>query len=311
VVKLGSCDTLELVLQPMRGLFCSTFREARATHNWSGPSSVSQFFGLITMPLKRVRRHGTGRRALLRAPVSCGWLAALAALTSARLGSGCATFGKAKPAADSVADAQPGSDVGSLAVSMPADASEVRDDQAAAILMLSSADQIVFPYVYGYPIYPEGALRRGIAELRAQNRQGAERALIQNDSGVTLAREELPELGCRFDGYEDRSGFVPIALSCELPAPKALGGARRPVIGAVAAFAKPDQLLQDPEIKQLFFGAFHLTSDDFAGGSGTGYFNTTHGQLAFGFAHAKLVRFTYYFDPGVKAWQDPQLWVQP
>jgi kynureninase len=82
-------------------------------------------------------------------------------------------------------------------------------------------------------------------------------------------------------------------------------------LDSVAAGAKAEQLLQDKTIQDTFMGAFHLTSDDFAAGSGTGYFNTTHGQLAFVFAKKKLTRFVYYFDPGVKGWQNPASWVKP
>jgi hypothetical protein len=129
---------------------------------------------------------------------------------------------------------------------------------------------------------------------------------------VVHASEDLPQLGCRFDGIrENVNKFVPLSLTCELPAPKSLGGAKRPVLDNVAAGAKAEQLLQDKTIQDTFMGAFHLTSDDFAAGSGTGYFNTTHGQLAFVFARKKLTRFVYYFDPSVKGWQNPALWVKP
>ncbi|HKU38397.1 MAG TPA: hypothetical protein VJR89_09630 [Polyangiales bacterium] len=196
--------------------------------------------------------------------------------------------------------------------SMPADAASVRDDPSAAILTVSSVDKAVFPYVYGYPIYPDGAASRGITRLRLDNQQGAEQSDWDDDSGVKLASEELPQLGCRFDGVrESPIQFVPISLTCELPAPKALGGARRPVVGEVSSAAKAEQLLAEPSIQQAFLGEFHLTSDDFATGSGTGYFNTTHGQLAFVFARKRLVRFIYYFDPGVKGWRNQELWMTP
>ena len=196
-------------------------------------------------------------------------------------------------------------------VSMPIDATEQRDDPGAAILTISSLDRAVFPYVYGYPIYPEGDGARGIPKLRSENAEGAELSEIEDESGVKLAREDLPQLGCRFDGVRETPiKFVPISLSCELPAPKTLGGVRRPVVGDVSSTAKPEQLLAEPSIQQAFLGEFHLTSDDFASGSGVGYFNTTHGQLAFVFSKKKLVRFVYYFDPGVKAWQSQELWTK-
>ena len=91
----------------------------------------------------------------------------------------------------------------------------------------------------------------------------------------------------------------------------ALGGAKRPVLGHVSSGAKADQLLEDKSVQDTFLGEFHLKSDDFASGSGTGYFNTTHGQLAFVFSKKKLSKFIYYFDPNVKGWQNPALWVKP
>lgn len=224
---------------------------------------------------------------------------------------GCATFGQ-KPAA-SEAEAEPetvGS--GAVAVAMPREATAVRDNRNAPILQVATAGSVVFPYVYGYPIYPDGDAARGISTLRAENWTGARQADRQDEAGVVHASEDLPQLGCRFDGIrENINKFVPLSLTCELPAPKSLGGAKRPVLDNVAAGAKAEQLLQDKTIQDTFMGAFHLTSDDFAAGSGTGYFNTTHGQLAFVFAKKKLTRFVYYFDPSVKGWQNPALWVKP
>ena len=66
-----------------------------------------------------------------------------------------------------------------------------------------------------------------------------------------------------------------------------------------------------PLLREVFLGAWHLKSDDFDAGSGVGYFNTTHGQLAFSFSKKRLQKFVYYFDPSVKGWQNPTLWVTP
>jgi hypothetical protein len=224
---------------------------------------------------------------------------------------GCATFGS-KPAS-SEAEAEPETLANSnVTVTMPREAAAVRDNRNAPILQVATAGSVVFPYVYGYPIYPDGDAARGISTLRAENWTGARQADHQDEAGVVHATEDLPQLGCRFDGIrENINKFVPLSLTCELPAPKSLGGAKRPVLDNVAAGAKAEQLLQDKTIQDTFMGAFHLTSDDFAAGSGTGYFNTTHGQLAFVFARKKLTRFVYYFDPSVKGWQNPALWVKP
>jgi hypothetical protein len=224
---------------------------------------------------------------------------------------GCATFGQ-KPAPNE-AEAEPETAAGgTVAVAMPREAAAVRDNRNAPILQVATAGSVVFPYVYGYPIYPDGDAARGISSLRSENWTGARQADRQDEAGVVHASEDLPQLGCRFDGIrENVNKFVPLSLTCELPAPKSLGGAKRPVLDNVAAGAKAEQLLQDKTIQDTFMGAFHLTSDDFAAGSGTGYFNTTHGQLAFVFARKKLTRFVYYFDPSVKGWQNPALWVKP
>jgi hypothetical protein len=225
---------------------------------------------------------------------------------------GCATFGQKPPAAVESEESTDRTPAAPVDVVMPREASAVRDDRSAPILQVATAGSAVFPYVYGYPIYPEGDAARGIAALRSENWQGARQADNEDQAGVVHAVEELPQLGCRFDGIrENANKFSPVSLTCELPAPKALGGAKRPVLTEVSVGAKPEQLLRNKSIQDAFLGAFHLTSDDFSGGSGTGYFNTTHGQLAFVFAHKKLARFVYYFDPGVKGWQNPAMWVKP
>ena len=233
---------------------------------------------------------------------------------------GCATFGKKHSAAASDDSGELG-DHGSVSssdsdepveISMPHAAAAVRDNRSAPILQVVAAGKITYPSVYGYPLYPEGDAARGIPALRSENWSGARQQDNEEQSGVVHAVEELPQLGCRFDGIrENINKFVPVSLTCELPAPKALGGAKRPVMAAVGAGAKPEQLLRNKSVQEAFLGEFHLTSDDFNSGSGTGYFNTTHGQLAFVFAHKKLTRFVYYFDPGVKGWQNPALWVKP
>jgi hypothetical protein len=230
---------------------------------------------------------------------------------------GCASWGPKRPAASAGTEELGAAEGGResnepVDVTMPRAAAAVRDDRSAPILQVTAAGQVVYPSVYGYPLFPEGDAARGIAALRSENWAGARQRDTQDDNGVVHAVEELPQLSCRFDGVrENINKFVPVSLTCELPAPKALGGAKRPVLSAVGAGAKPEQLLKNKAVQDTFLGAFHLTSDDFNSGSGIGYFNTTHGQLAFVFARKKLTRFVYYFDPGVKGWQNPALWVKP
>jgi hypothetical protein len=224
----------------------------------------------------------------------------------------CATFGHKTASSEESSDTTVASTDNHVAVSMPRDASAARDDRTAPILKVASVGNVVFPYVYGYPLYPEGDAARGIAALRADNWAGARQGDKEDGDGVVHTFEELPQLGCRFDGIrENANKYVPLSLSCELPAPKALGGYKRPFLGTINAGAKAEQVLKDPTVKQVFLGAFHMTTDDFAGGSGTAYFNTTHGQLGLSFTRKKLTRFVYYFDPNVKGWQNPASWVRP
>jgi len=220
---------------------------------------------------------------------------------------GCATTGQAKPD-DALANFNLGADK-HIPVEMPAEAPDVRDNGSAPILSIVTIDEVVYPYVYGYPLYPEGGGARGIAELRKNNDRGAERKEQADKDGVVFVEEQLPAIGCQFDGIkENAQKFVPLSLSCDLPAPKSLGGAKRPVLGSLSVGAKADEILKEPTVEENFMGAFHLTSEDFAGGSGTAYFNTTHGQLALVFKNQKLDHFIYYFDPGVAGWQNQASW---
>jgi hypothetical protein len=223
---------------------------------------------------------------------------------------GCATAGTAAPAPKPASPAE--FNLGAekhIAVDMPAEAAEVRVNGAAPILSVVTIDEVVYPYVYGYPLYPEGGAARGIAELRKAAAEGAKHSKSSDKDGVVHISEELPAIGCRFDGIrENKTKFMPVSLTCDLPAPSALGGAKRPVLGALAAGAKAEEVLKEPTVVENFLGAFHLTSDDFANGSGSAFFNTTHGQIAFVFKGQKLDHFVYYFDPGVVGWQDQKSW---
>lgn len=225
---------------------------------------------------------------------------------------GCATAGPATQTTSASATTLQNFDLGAskhVAVEMPAEAADVRQNAKAPILSVVTIDEVVYPYVYGYPLYPEGDAARGIAELRKAAAEGAKRSKSSDKDGVVHIAEELPAIGCRFEGIrETKSKFMPVSLSCDLPAPSALGGANRPVLGTSAAGAKADEILKEPTVVENFLGAFHLTSDDFAGGSGTAFFNTTHGQVALVFKAQKLDHFVYYFDPTVAGWQDPKLW---
>ena len=199
---------------------------------------------------------------------------------------------------------------GPVHISLPSEST--RDDRRAPVLEVAAAGRVVFATVYGYPIYPEGEAAEGILMLRRENWANVKKSERTDEDGVVHEIESYPELGCRFDGVrENVNKFVPLSLTCELPPPKGLGGAKRPVLGTLLAGAKAEQVLKEKSVESVFLGSFHLKSDDFDAGSGVGYFNTTHGQIALGFSKKRLSRLIYYFDPNVKGWQNPTLWVKP
>jgi hypothetical protein len=79
----------------------------------------------------------------------------------------CATTGTTTQAPSGSVTAEPSPPAEQhLAVEMPAEAAEVRMNASAPILSVVTSGEVVFAYVYGYPLYPEGDAVRGIAELR-------------------------------------------------------------------------------------------------------------------------------------------------
>jgi hypothetical protein len=232
---------------------------------------------------------------------------------------GCGLLGEGSKAAERPPEeeaARPSASSGKVAVEMPWETTKVRDDETAPVLRVAVlADGrrgVAVPYVYGYPIYPEGAATQGLLKLRLDNWEGATREQQEDEQGVMRVRELLPKLGCSIEGIqESESQFVPIELRCGLPAPRDLGGSKRPVFGELRAGAAPGDVLSQPVVRQAFYGDWHMQSEGLAKGRGEGLFNTDHGQLAFVFDKGKLVSFAYYFDPPVKGWRDPNLWAMP
>lgn len=236
--------------------------------------------------------------------------------------SGCGLLGEGSKASDSASSeeehAQARRAPGKVVVEMPWETTKVRDDQNApvvqVVLLNDGRRGVAVPYVYGYPLYPEGDAVRGLVKLRQDNAEGATREQRVDERGVTHLRELLPKIGCAIEGVlESETQFVPIELRCELPAPRDLGGAKRPVFGELLAGAAPREVIAQPIVRKAFYGDFHLQSGDLdkGKGDGEGYFNTDHGQLAFGFDRGKLASVSYFFDPPVKAWRDPALWAAP
>jgi len=243
-------------------------------------------------------------------------VAALASLLAAS-GAGCGLLAKgsaSKPATAGTTAAKPSTPVVGDP-EMPRDTSAVRDDESAPIVKLvvfgSVEAPTAVPYLYGYPIYPTGEAARGLLKLRLDNWQGAESEQYEDDSGVVHRKERLTRLGCTIEGIEESKGvFVPISLRCELPAPKDVGGSERPVIADLRAGASAEQLLALDVMNDAFLGDWHLIEGDLKR-TGEGFFNTQHGQLAFGFERGKLSSVAYYFDPPEEAWRSAQLWIQP
>jgi hypothetical protein len=201
-------------------------------------------------------------------------------------------------------------------VEMPWETTKARDNVDAPVLTVvvldDGRDGVAVPYLYGYPLYADGDAQHGILKLRHDNWEGSNREQQQDDHGITHVRETLPKLGCELLGIEEsETQFVPIELRCALPPPRELGGSKRPVLGELHAGATPEQVVSEPSIRKAFYGEWHLQSESLAKGKGDGFFNTDHGQLAFGFDRGKLVSVAYYFDPPVKAWRDPALWAAP
>jgi len=227
------------------------------------------------------------------------WLGGCAAMSGGQQGSGTAQGGN-----------QPGR---AVEVEMPWETTAVRDDQNAPMVKVVTLDDgrhgVPVPYLYGYPIYGQGEALKGVLKLRTDNTDGVTVDEREDEHGVVMRTEKLPQLGCAIEGVkQDEVTFVPIVLSCEVPAPKALGGKNRPVVGALRAGARAKEVLEEPSLEKAFLGEWHLVQGDPDKGKGIGYFNTDHGQLAFEFDNGRLSAVAYYFDPPHKPWQEPLLW---
>ena len=223
---------------------------------------------------------------------------------------GCSMFGKSKPAEDTATvKRRP------VVVEMPWETTKVRDNARAPAVSVTLMDDgvggVPVPYLYGYPIYGQGQALEGVLKLRTDNYEGATRDLRTDEHGVVYRVEELPQLGCYIEGFEeDTDKFVPIVLRCEMPPPRAFGGKKRPVIGALKAGARVDQVVAEPTLQEAFLGDWHLLEGE-PNGKAAGYFNTEHGQLVFEFAKGRLDAVAFYFDPSQKQWQKPVLWAMP
>jgi hypothetical protein len=226
---------------------------------------------------------------------------------------GCGLFEKSKASEESTtAEKQQQQPV---VVNVPWDTSG-RDDPSVPVLRVTifenGADGVPVPYLYGYPLYAGGSAARGILKLRQDNWEEVEQEEFQDEQGVVHFREDFRSLKCAIEGIkETETKRIPRTLICDLPAPKKLGGRKRPVVGELRTGARADDVVMEPSLAEAFLGDWHLTDDGFAGGNGIGYFNTENGLLAFEFKRGRLTSIGFYFDPTDKRWQEPVLWIKP
>lgn len=235
------------------------------------------------------------------------------ALCSSVVASACAVFSRGSKSAD---EGGAGGARRPVVVEMPWETTKVRDDAAAPVVRVVTLDDgaggVPVPYLYGYPIYAGGDAIQGVAKLRTDNYDGATREAWTDEHGVKYRAEELPQVACAIEGFEETEiDFVPIVLRCALPPPKPYGGKRRPVVGALTTGARARDIVAEPSLKKAFLGDWHLIEGDPESGTGVGYFNTEHGQLAFEFVKGRLAAVAYHFDPSQKQWRQPMLWMSP
>jgi hypothetical protein len=198
----------------------------------------------------------------------------------------------------------------------PASNPPERDDPGAPLLRVelrgSPSAPIAVPYLYGYPLYAEGPALQGVQLLRQDNWTDYIKEAVTQPDGVVRVIERFPTLGCTFEGIqEDEGRYVPLTVTCELPAPKERGASKRPVVGAVASSAKASALLEEPSLRKAFYGEWHVQGQGFDAGEGPAYFDTPNGLLGFGFKKGKLAQVGFVFDPAEKRWRKPELWQEP
>jgi len=198
----------------------------------------------------------------------------------------------------------------------PASNPPERDDAKAPLVRVelrgSPSAPIAVPYLYGYPLYAEGPSLQGLQLLRQDNWNDYRKEVLTQPDGVVRVVETFPALGCTFEGIqEDESHYVPLSLTCDLPAPKERGNPKRPVVGEVSTSAKASAVVEEPSLRKAFFGEWHAQGQGFEAGDGPAYFDTPNGLLGFGFKKGKLAQVSFVFDPAEKRWRKPELWQEP
>jgi hypothetical protein len=203
----------------------------------------------------------------------------------------------------------------SIVLDTPTSTPIERDDRKAPLLRVavfgSSSQPIGVPYLYGYPLYAQGTALQGVRLLRQDNWAGLDRTEQEGEGGVINVVEKLPSLNCEFTGVqEDVNRYVPLSMTCDLPAPKSRGGVR-PVIGDIGAGARVAAVLAEPTIAKAFLGEFHAQTPGLDSGDGVGYFDTPDGLLGFGFKNGKLSSVSFVFAPPQQSWRTQELWAEP
>jgi hypothetical protein len=200
-------------------------------------------------------------------------------------------------------------------VDAPSNNPAERDDPKAAIVRVqvvgSANHPVPVPYMYGYPLYADGAAIQGIRMLRQDNWAGYMRDQQPDANGVVRVIESFPALGCSFEGIqEDETHYVPFSLQCDLPAPNERGK-NRPAVGQLGFSAKAEAVPKEAGMARAFYGEWHATTPGFDGSDGAGYFDTPGGLVSFGFTKGKLSRVAFVFDPAERRWRAPELWSPP
>lgn len=225
---------------------------------------------------------------------------------------GCDLLRRSKPQSEAQTESKT---EGSTYIPIPMGVSDELSDSSLPILRIelieNKKNQMVpVPFFYGYPFYASVEAKAGIYRFREDVWTGYLRDESIDDDGVTYLTEIFPDVDCSFYGIlETKEKYIPMYLECMLPPPNGMGGRKRPVIDNAMTGASPKQILEQPTIKKAFLGDWHAVTPGFEDGDGTGYFNTEHGQIGFGFKNGKLNKLVYMFDPPVKLWRSPEIWM--
>ena len=112
---------------------------------------------------------------------------------------GCGLFGEGSKASETPEHEtdHPSQASGKVQVDMPWETTKLRDDATAPILRVAvlpnGKRSVAVPYVYGYPIYPEGEATQGLLKLRQENYEGATREQRGSTRPASRHRGSTPQ----------------------------------------------------------------------------------------------------------------------